>query len=150
MCIRDRNIDSAINNYLPFKIYNPDFPDEEITIKQLATHTSSLDYNEYVVESLYTKQPDLNNSLEIFMLNYFQNGKFGDITFTNDKPGANWNYSNIGAALAAYIIERTSGVPFSEFTQTYIFNPLELNNTCLLYTSPSPRDRTRSRMPSSA
>ena len=24
------------------------------------------------------------------------------------------------------------------------------NNTCLLYTSPSPRDRTRSRMPSSA
>ena len=26
----------------------------------------------------------------------------------------------------------------------------ELNYTCLLYTSPSPRDRTRSRMPSSA
>ena len=123
------NIDSAINNYLPFQIYNPDFPNEEITIKQLATHTSSLDYNESVVESLYTNQPDLNNSLESFILNYFQNGKFGDITFTKDKPGSNWNYSNIGAALAAYIIERTSGVPFSEFTQTYIFNPLELNNT---------------------
>ena len=27
---------------------------------------------------------------------------------------------------------------------------LEYNLTCLLYTSPSPRDRTRSRMPSSA
>ena len=27
---------------------------------------------------------------------------------------------------------------------------LELQNACLLYTSPSPRDRTRSRMPSSA
>jgi len=27
---------------------------------------------------------------------------------------------------------------------------IELHNTCLLYTSPSPRDRTRSRMPSSA
>ena len=26
----------------------------------------------------------------------------------------------------------------------------EINNACLLYTSPSPRDRTRSRMPSSA
>ena len=26
----------------------------------------------------------------------------------------------------------------------------ELNDVCLLYTSPSPRDRTRSRMPSSA
>ena len=35
-----------------------------------------------------------------------------------------------------------------------IFNELkdntELNFNCLLYTSPSPRDRTRSRMPSSA
>ena len=27
---------------------------------------------------------------------------------------------------------------------------LGLDNVCLLYTSPSPRDRTRSRMPSSA
>ena len=27
---------------------------------------------------------------------------------------------------------------------------LDINNACLLYTSPSPRDRTRSRMPSSA
>ena len=27
---------------------------------------------------------------------------------------------------------------------------VELSNFCLLYTSPSPRDRTRSRMPSSA
>ena len=32
-------------------------------------------------------------------------------------------------------------------------SPIKLNDTvksCLLYTSPSPRDRTRSRMPSSA
>ena len=30
------------------------------------------------------------------------------------------------------------------------FEALHNPNTCLLYTSPSPRDRTRSRMPSSA
>ena len=29
-------------------------------------------------------------------------------------------------------------------------NPSALHNTCLLYTSPSPRDRQKSRMPSSA
>ena len=32
----------------------------------------------------------------------------------------------------------------------YFFEFPELRGTCLLYTSPSPRDRTRSRMPSSA
>ena len=30
------------------------------------------------------------------------------------------------------------------------FNQINKFNSCLLYTSPSPRDRTRSRMPSSA
>ena len=34
--------------------------------------------------------------------------------------------------------------------QKLIFNPFPEYNICLLYTSPSPRDRTRSRMPSSA
>ena len=32
----------------------------------------------------------------------------------------------------------------------YRFQETNINNGCLLYTSPSPRDRTRSRMPSSA
>ena len=40
--------------------------------------------------------------------------------------------------------ERTDRVP--EIDPTYKFDP----DTCLLYTSPSPRDRTGSRMPSSA
>ena len=34
--------------------------------------------------------------------------------------------------------------------ETRFCGKLEALNTCLLYTSPSPRDRTRSRMPSSA
>ena len=33
---------------------------------------------------------------------------------------------------------------------TLLHGPPGLGKTCLLYTSPSPRDRTRSRMPSSA
>ena len=43
---------------------------------------------------------------------------------------------------------------FIELTETNSFakaaNNLNLSQPCLLYTSPSPRDRTRSRMPSSA
>ena len=104
------NIENAINDYLPFEINNPNFPNDKITIKHLATHTSSLDYNETVVESLYTDEPNLNEPLEKFMFDYFQDGEYGKIPFTDNKPGSNWNYSNIGAALAAYIIERTSGL----------------------------------------
>ena len=34
--------------------------------------------------------------------------------------------------------------------KTRVMNRCEITGSCLLYTSPSPRDRTRSRMPSSA
>jgi len=37
---------------------------------------------------------------------------------------------------------------FTNFTTSFM--PITKEKTCLLYTSPSPRDRTRSRMPSSA
>ena len=66
-------------------------------------------------------------------------------------------FKEMGEAGAAQvrIIPATGAEKFAE----YIFNKInefvktETNNrvrVCLLYTSPSPRDRTRSRMPSSA
>lgn len=123
------DITKPINDYLPFKIYNPNYPNVEITIKDLATHTSSLDYNESVVESLYTEEPNLEQSLKLFITDYFQKRKYGEIAFTKNRPGTDWNYSNIGSALAAYIIELSSGQSFSNFTQTHIFDPLILDNT---------------------
>ena len=47
-------------------------------------------------------------------------------------------------------------IPYDEWFDKDYVNPLDKmpiatdDDTCLLYTSPSPRDRTRSRMPSSA
>ena len=46
-----------------------------------------------------------------------------------------------GAAIAHIHVREEDGTPSRR---------LELYKDCLLYTSPSPRDRTRSRMPSSA
>ena len=45
----------------------------------------------------------------------------------------------IGRTIAKTLVDRGATVTISG-----------TNKTCLLYTSPSPRDRTRSRMPSSA
>ena len=39
---------------------------------------------------------------------------------------------------------------FQRYTLENVFGDLWQDEDCLLYTSPSPRDRTRSRMPSSA
>ena len=58
------------------------------------------------------------------------------------EPGTYMSYSNPGYIVAGHVIEKVTGVPFDEFIKQEIF--------CLLYTSPSPRDKRQSRMPSSA
>jgi len=55
-----------------------------------------------------------------------------------------------------FLSDRDFNLSFSSFEFDYIYQnstniyAIALTKTCLLYTSPSPRDRTRSRMPSSA
>ena len=39
------DLDTDVNEYLPFKVVNPNFPEEPITLRQLATHTSGLPRN---------------------------------------------------------------------------------------------------------
>jgi hypothetical protein len=41
-------------------------------------------------------------------------------------PGEIAAYSNYGASLAGYIVERISGLPFTEYTEKYIFAPLSM------------------------
>ena len=51
----------------------------------------------------------------------------------------------------SYAVEREYGYVYIIGVAGEDFNePVKIGYTCLLYTSPSPRDRTRSRMPSSA
>ena len=122
-------LEDPINKYLPFNVTNPNYPSHDITIKHLATHTSSLDYNEKVVESIYVNDLQKKASLQQFMKDYFEKAKNGTVTYSNHRPGENWNYSNIASGLAAYIIELKSGMTYSDFTQKYIFDPLQMTQT---------------------
>ena len=61
-----------------------------------------------------------------------------------------WTISNVLASLACMLM---SGPLLAGYTQTindFLIEKLTLLMSCLLYTSPSPRDATLSRMPSSA
>ena len=82
------------------------------------------------------------------------------------KAIARWR-KNVGEEKANNITKRSTsrGTHYHSIVEDYINNELDLekykehplpvvmfkqSKACLLYTSPSPRDRTRSRMPSSA
>lgn len=144
------NLDEPIENYIRFKVHNPNFPDEKISIRQLATHTSSITDNEfYLSKNYYLKtNQNLNNvklnfddeqifnpsdsiiSMGVFLEKMLsENGKWNKNSFTQHKPGTIYEYSNIGTALAAYIVEQATGESFKDFTCKYILKPLKMNSS---------------------
>ena len=125
------SLDEDINTYLPFKVVNPYFPNEKITLRNLATHTSGLadDYDVYVKSYYYGN--DSPEDLGEFLKNYYTpNGKYySKKNFLNKKPGTYRDYSNLACGLAGYIIEIRTGKKLNEYTKQIIFDPLKMDNT---------------------
>ena len=127
-------LDDNINDHLPFKISNPNFPEEIITIRMLLSHTASLKDNWDVLDPLYTLDQggDSPVKLEEFIKDYFlPKGKYYDMerNFFKKKPGKYWKYCNMGYVIIGYIIEQVSGKSFSEFMKEEIFSPLHMKNS---------------------
>ncbi|MFM9948683.1 MAG: serine hydrolase domain-containing protein [Saprospiraceae bacterium] len=126
------SLDEDINNYLPFKVINQNFPHEKITLRHLATHTSGLtDRHPFYGDSTYFYAGTKPEPLGEFLKNYFvQGGKHYSMdNFLNAKPGTNRAYSNIGAGLAGYIIELRTGQKLNDYAKKHIFKPLKMSNT---------------------
>ena len=126
------DLDEDINNYLPFKLINPNFPNEKITLRHLATHTSGLaDRYPFYTDSTYVYNGQKPEPLGDFLKNYFVKGgkHYSKDNFINAKPGTNRDYSNIGAGLAGYIIELRTGKKLNEYSKQYIFKPLKMKDS---------------------
>lgn len=70
-------------------------------------------------------------SLKTFLYDYLSSdGKYYNTNnFVSSKPGSSSHYSNVGSALAAYLIEVKSGITYAEFTEKYILKPLKMQNS---------------------
>jgi len=125
------SLDEDINTYLPFKVVHPFFPDERITLRQLATHTSGITDRWAVYERVYHYGGDSPESLASFLESYFtSNGKdYAKENFLDVRPGRHREYSNMGAALAGYIVEIATGEKLNVYTKRHVFAPLKMNST---------------------
>jgi len=125
-------LDDDVNNFLPFKILNPHLPESIITPRHLMSHSSGIKDNQKVYLPSYHYGNDSPIPLGEFLEDYLSsNGThYSKKNFTKSKPGEKFLYSNIGAGLAGYIVERVSGKTLNIFTREIIFKPLGMNNTC--------------------
>ena len=130
-------IDDPINNFLPFKVKNPLFPDQKITFRQLLCHRASIKDGPAYRKSYSCGDPHI--PLKTWLKEYFTpGGKFfhKKENFHIWKPGEKGKiparpraYSNVAFGLLGLLTEIISGVPFNIYCQKHIFKPLSMNHT---------------------
>ena len=125
------SLEDDINEYLPFIVRNPIYPDEAITFRMLLSHVSSISDNNIFTYDLDCYGTDCPMSLDKFFKEVFLNGGdyYSSGNFNNKKPGTKEEYSNLGLALLGYLVERISNTPFDVYCKNNIFTPLGMNKT---------------------
>lgn len=116
------DLDTDVNAYLDFKI--PAAFDKPITMRHLMTHTPGF---EEVAKGLFVQRPDQIDTAR-WLKTHIPRRIF--------PPGTVPAYSNYGAALAGYIVERVAGEPFNEYIERHLFKPLGMTSST--YQQPLP------------
>lgn len=127
-------LNDDINNYLPFEVRNPKFPDLKITFEHLLTHTSSLDDGPVYGKAYACGDP--KETLEEWHSAYFTpGGKYynPEKNFHPWEPGtsrpSDESYCNVAFGLLAILVEKISSQDFEKYCQLNIFQPLAMSNT---------------------
>ncbi|HEY7403902.1 MAG TPA: serine hydrolase domain-containing protein [Candidatus Angelobacter sp.] len=110
------DLDKDVNEYLDFKI--PAKFGKPITLRNIMTHTPGF---EEQVKDLITEEAAPTATLKQHLATHIPERIF--------PPGTMPAYSNYGASLAGYIVERVSGKPFNDYVTENIFKPLGMTRS---------------------
>lgn len=121
------DLDDDVNDYLPFSLRNPNYPDEPITFRMLLAHHSSLSSGEI---SLYIYFTILRLPIE-FLEQYLVPGGlfYSPIYWSDIPPGEQVIYSSIGYEVLGYLVKLLSGQSFDKYCKEHIFEPLAMKKT---------------------
>lgn len=110
------DLNRDVNDYLDFKI-PPKFG-APITMRDLMTHTPGFIE---VGRDLFAPSQKQLLPLQRYLMENIPERIY--------PPGKIAAYSNYGAALAGYIVQRVSGEPFNQYVQEHIFKPLSMTHS---------------------
>ncbi len=130
------DLDDTITNYLPDSITSHVQYADEITIRQLLSHTSGIfditDNPEYW-EAQFSDPMKERTDIQVLEFAYDKPAYF--------EPGAGSHYSNTNYLLAGLILDKVLGYHHSQEVRRKILEPLELDST--FYEQQEEFDRTR-------
>lgn len=105
------SLDDDFGDLVGFKIRNPKFPDQKITLKMALSHTSSLN--------------DSQGYLSFDVLNPVKNPDWAKC-YNDYAPGSKFDYCNLNFNLIGAIIEKISGERFDNYIKNHVLKPLGL------------------------
>lgn len=117
------DLDADINKYLDFKIVPR--TGRAITMTDLMTHRGGFEEG---LKDILDTDPARFKTTERYLKENLRPQLFA--------AGTVPAYSNYGAALAGYIVERVSGEPFAAYVERHILSPLQMNRTTFVQPLP--------------
>ncbi len=110
------DLDRDVNDYLDFKVVS-NFS-KPITMRNLMTHRGGFEEG---LKSILLFDPKKAITTEQYLKEHQPPTLF--------PPGEVPAYSNYGAALAGYIVQRVSGEPFESYVEQHIYSPLGMTRS---------------------
>ena len=135
-------LDDDVNNYMPFSIRHPEYPDTPITIRMLLSHRSGLGgtlpsefaydwIDDNPVEWTRSFSEDLINVslVDWLEMNLDTEGSLYSSSYWVMEPDTGYSYSNNGYKILMCVLERVSGQPIQKYMDDNIFTPLQMDHT---------------------
>ncbi|MFG3338393.1 serine hydrolase [Glycomyces sp. NPDC048151] len=122
------DLDADVNTYLDDFQIEDAFPGHPVTLRHLLTHTAGFD-DDFLVGSGGTDPADIPDFGE----------RIAEVQPERVRtPGVSVTYSNYGVALAGYLVETVSGVPYEEYVAANVLAPLGMDGTTVALPYPEP------------
>ncbi len=120
------NLKDKIRDIIPEIVFeNPWKETNPILIEHLLEHSAGWEYWRF--KELGSNDPKPKTLKEA--LDFYPQSRTSFFV-----PGTRVNYSNVGIATAAYIVEKVSGMTFEKYIDKYFFKPMGIENMSYLYT----------------
>lgn len=117
------DLDEDVNQYLDWNLRNPNYPDEQITLRHLMGHTSGIRDGETYPQFARDMIEDELHISELFLTD---GEYYGEDMFADHQPGKFFSYSNAAWGVVASVIELVSEQRLDRYAKENIFDPLNM------------------------
>jgi CubicO group peptidase (beta-lactamase class C family) len=134
------DLDADLNDMVGFRVRNPYFPEDRITLRHILTHTSSMqDFNYAFYNTTYSRRTEPQLPTEMMQTLYGTDGTAGqEGWFGRYAPGESGYYCTAAFGLISLAIHAATGLLDWQIMRDRIFAPLGMTTTSF-----DPRDIPR-------